>query len=127
MAHQAFGYSFVLTCLYFSPYLLFARDAALFCIAAGLAAAGAAFQFFLLRKKKARWLPLLCAGVLAVLEAQYQLTAFHIIDAMKGHAIWDFIFFGVAALFVLLGAALGWLGYRAWILLRSRGGERREL
>ena len=121
MVHQAFGYSFVLTCLYFSPYPLFAGDEILFCIAMGLAAAGAAFQFFLLyKRKKARWFPLLCIGVLAVLEAQYQLTAFHIINAMGGHEIWDFIFFGVAALFVLLGAVLGWAAYWAYSRFASR-------
>ena len=32
MVHQAFGYSFVLTCLYFSPYPLFAGDPILLCI-----------------------------------------------------------------------------------------------
>ena len=59
-------------------------------------------------------------GVLAVLEAQYQLTAFHIINAMGGHKIWDFIFFGVAALFVLLGAVLGWAAYWAYSRFASR-------
>lgn len=110
MIHQAFGYSFTLTCLYFSPYPLFAGDAPVFWFAMGLAAAGAAVQFFLLRRgMKARWFPLLCAGVLAVFEVQYQLTAFQLMDAMGD--IWNYIFFGVVMLFVLLGTALGWLAY----------------
>ena len=115
MVHQAFGYSFVLTCLYFSPYPLFAGDPILLCITLGLVAAGMAIQFFLLqRKKKARRFALLCAGVLAVMEAQCQLTAFYVVDAMGGHDIWSFIFFGVVTLFVLLGVLLGWLAHLAW-------------
>lgn len=119
--YQAFGYSFVFTCLYFSFYPLFAGDEILFCVALGLAAAGAAVQFFLLQKRKrARWFPLLWVGVLAVFEAQYQLTAFQVIDAMGD--IWNFIFFGVAALFILLGALLGWLAYLVWDRFRLQGG-----
>lgn len=111
--HQAFGYSFVLTCLYFSPYPLFAGEKLVFCAAAGLAAMGAAIQFFLLRKrKKARWFPLLCMGALAVFEAQYQLTAFHVVNAMGD--FFHSMFFGIVILFVLMGTALGWLVYLAY-------------
>lgn len=121
MVHQAFGYSFILTCLYFSPYPLFAGETILLCITLGLVAAGMAVQFFLLqRKKKARWFALLCAGVLAVMEAQYQLTAFQVVDAMGD--IWNSIFFGVVTLYVLLGVLLGWLAHLAWRRLHPQRG-----
>lgn len=126
MAHQAFGYCFILTCLYFSPYPLFAGDEILVCIALGLTAAGAAVQFFLLQtRKKARWFPLVCAGVLAVFEAQYQLTAFKVMDAMGGHDIWNYIFFGVVTLYILLGALLGWAACLAWSRFHPQGGTDR--
>lgn len=112
--------SIILICLVFSIYP-WVNVRALW-IVLGLALAGAVIQFFLLRRtKRARWFPLLGAGVMAVLEILYQLNQFGVIHTIRGHGIWNYVGFGVAVLYVLFGTLLGWLAKRGRDKLRSRG------
>lgn len=104
--------SMILICLVFSLYPLFAPRGdriLLMCVAVGLLLAGAAVELFLFRKgKKGFWFPVLCVGVEVALEVLYQLNQFKIIHNMRGHAVWEFILFGIVVLYVLLGALVAW-------------------
>lgn len=112
--------SIILVCLVFSIYPWV--DLEVLWIALGLMLAGAVIQFFLLCKtKRARWFPLLGAGVMAVLEILYQLNQFGVLHTIRGHEVWSYIGFGVAVLYVLFGALLGWLTKRGRDKLRFRG------
>ena len=103
--------SMIFVCLVFWFYPW--SDAPVLLAALGFALAGAAVQFFLLRRtKKARWFPLLCAGAMAVLEILYQLNQFGVIRTIRGHAVWNYVVFGVIVLYVLFGTLIGWALYR---------------
>lgn len=92
----------------------------------GFALAGTAVQFFLLRStRKARWFPLLGAGIMAALEVLYQLNQFEVIRTIRGHEIWNYIGFGVVVLYILLGTLAGWLANLAWDRYRSGSREGR--
>ena len=111
--------SMILVCLVFSLYPFTAAvrlgDIWLLGVAAGFLLAGTLAELFVLvRWKKGRWVPAVCVGALLAMEALYQLEQFHITHMIAGHDIWWVVFFGVAVLYVLLGAALGWLGYRMY-------------
>lgn len=92
----------------------------------GFALAGAAIQLVLLRRtRKARWFPLLGAGIMAALEVLYQLNQIHVISTIQGHDIWNYIGFGVVVLYVLFGTLIGWMISLAFDRLRagSRTGQ----
>lgn len=111
--------SIILVCLVFWLYPWF--HPSILPIALGFALAGAAVQFFLLRRTgRARWFPLLGAGVMAGMEILYQLNQFGVIHTIRGHGVWNYIGFGVAVLYVLFGTLLGWLVKRGRDKLRSR-------
>lgn len=111
--------SIILVCLVFSIYPWV--DVGLLWIVLGLMLAGAVIQFFLLCKtRRARWFPLLGAGVMAGMEILYQLNQFGVIHIIRGHGVWNYIGFGVAVLYVLYGTLLGWLAKRGRDKLRSR-------
>lgn len=114
--------SMILICLvfWFYPWV----DARVLWIALGFALTGAAVQFFLLRRtKRARWFPLLGAGVMVGLEVLYQLNQFDVISTIRGHGIWNYVGFGVAVLYVLFGTLIGWLVHLGCGKIRSRGKE----
>ena len=115
----------ILVCLVFSLYPFTAAvqlgDFWVLGLAVGFLLAGALAEALLLRRgKRGFWVPALCAGALAVMEALYQLEQFHITRMITGHDIWWVVFFGVAVLYVLLGAGLGWLGWKKLRPLRGR-------
>lgn len=119
--------SMILVCLvcFFYPFTAAVRlgDVWVLGLAAGFALAGALAELFLLtRWKKGLWVPALCIGALLGMEALYQLAQFHIIHVFAGHDIWEVVFFGVATLYVLLGAALGRLIHLGWNRLRPLSG-----
>ena len=114
------GPSIILDCMVFWVYPWFHGPVLL--IAMGFALAGAAVQLFLLRRTgKARWFPLLGAGIMAALEVVYQLNQFHVISTIQGHDIWNYIGFGVVVLYVLFGTLIGWLVSSAIDRLRPGG------
>ncbi len=96
-------------------------DAPVLLAALGLVQAGAAVQFFLLRRaKRFRRFPLLCVGVTAVLEILYQVNQFGVIRTVRGYDIWNYVGFGVIVLYILFGTLIGWaLHTRCW-----RGGRK---
>lgn len=108
----------ILVCLVFWLYPWFHGSVLL--IVLGFALAGAAVQFFLLRRtRRACWFPLLCVGTMAVLEVLYQLNQFHVISTIRGHDIWNYVGFGVVVLYVLFGTLVGWLVSLACDKLRA--------
>ena len=110
----------ILDCMVFWFYPWF--HAPVLMIVMGFALAGAAVQLFLLRRTgKARWFPLLGAGIMAVLEALYQLNQIHVISTIQGHNIWNCIGFGVVVLYVLFGMLIGWMVSLACDRLRAGG------
>ena len=110
----------ILICMVFWLYPWFHGPVLL--IAMGFALAVAAVQLFLLRRtRKARWFPLLGAGIMAALEVVYQLNQFHVISTIQGHDIWNYIGFGVVVLYVLFGTLTGWMVSLAFDRLRARG------
>ena len=116
--------SIILVCMVFWLYPWFHGPVLL--IAMGFALAGAAVQLFLLRRTgKARWFPLLGAGIMAALEVVYQLNQFHVISTIQGHDISNCIGFGVVVLYVLFGTLIGWMISLAFDRLRagSRTGQ----
>ena len=116
--------SIILICMVFWLYPWFHGPVLL--IAMGFALAVAAVQLFLLRRTgKARWFPLLGAGIMAALEVVYQLNQFHVISTIQGHDIWNYIGFGVVVLYILPGTLAGWLARLARDRYRSGGREGR--
>ncbi len=116
--------SVIFVCLVFCIYPWFHGPVLL--IAMGFALAGTAGQFFLLRRtRKARWFPLLGAGMMAVLEMVHQLNQFDVIGTIRGHEIWNYIGFGVVVLYILPGTLAGWLASLARDRYRSGGREGR--
>lgn len=116
--------SVIFVCLVFCLYPWFHGPVLL--IAMGFALAGTAVQFFLLRRtRKARWFPLLGAGMMAVLEMVHQLNQFDVIGTIRGHEIWNYIGFGVVVLYILPGTLAGWLASLARDRYRSGGREGR--
>ncbi len=114
------GPSIILVCMVFWVYPWFHGPVLL--IAMGFALAGAAVQLFLLRRtRKVRWFPLLGAGIMAVLEALYQLNQIHVISTIQGHDIWNCIGFGIVVLYVLFGTLIGWMVSLAFDRLRAGG------
>ena len=116
--------SIILVCMVFWLYPRFHGPVLL--IAMGFALAGAAIQLVLLRRtRKARWFPLLGAGIMAALEVLYQLNQIHVISTIQGHDIWNYIGFGVVVLYVLFGTLIGWMISLAFDRLRagSRTGQ----
>ena len=98
----------ILDCMVFWFYPWF--HAPVLMIVMGFALAGAAVQLFLLRRTgKARWFPLLGAGIMAALEVVYQLNQFHVISTIQGHDIWNYIGSGVVVLYVLFSTLIGWM------------------
>ena len=100
--------SIILMCLVFFVYPFAAGEWVLIGIASACLLAGAATEYALLRRKKVFWIPMLCVGAEVVLEVMYQLARFRIFNVMKGHAVWEYVFFGVMMLYVLLGALAAW-------------------
>lgn len=91
-------------------------------LSAGLAAAGAAAQFFLSRGRRRRWaIPLLCGGALAVLAALYHLNVRGVLPLLQYEEIILFCVWGAEILCALLGMALGWLARLAWESFRADG------
>ena len=114
------GPSIILVCMVFWVYPWFHGPVLL--IAMGFALAGAAVQLFLLRRtRKVRWFPLLGAGIMAVLDALYQLNQIHVISTIQGHDIWNCIGFGIVVLYVLFGTLIGWMVSLAFDRLRAGG------
>jgi hypothetical protein len=116
--------SIILVCMVFWLYPWFHGPVLL--IAMGFALAGAAIQLVLLRRtRKARWFPLLGAGIMAAVEVLYQLNQIHVISTIQGHDIWNYIGFGVVVLYVLFGTLIGWMISLAFDRLRagSRTGQ----
>lgn len=110
----------ILDCMVFWFYPWF--HAPVLLVAMGFSLAGAAVQLFLLhRTGKARWFPLLGAGIMAALEVVYQLNQFHMISTIQGHGIWNYIGFGVVVLYVLFGMLIGCLVSLAFDRLRPGG------
>lgn len=114
--------SIIFVCLVFCLYPWFHAPVLLFVL--GFALAGAAVQFFLLRRTgRARWFPLLGAGIMAALEVLYQLNQFDVINTIHGHDIFNYVGFGVVVLYVLFGTLIGWLVHLGCSKIKSRGGE----
>ena len=112
--------SIILVCMVFWLYPWFHGPVLL--IAMGFALAGAAIQLVLLRRtRKARWFPLLGAGIMAAVEVLYQLNQIHVISTIQGHDIWNYIGFGVVVLYVLFGTLIGWMISLAFDRLRPGG------
>ena len=115
MLYDVIGKSFILQCLYVLPPGPFMYPFPLFlCLAAAALLAGMAAERFLLRRKQwAGWIPLLCAAAEAVFEALFQMTVHGGSKAMAYDGFFTFLVWGVALLYVLLGALAGWLTSRA--------------
>ena len=111
--------SIILMCLVFFLYPFAAGSWALIGIASACLLAGAAAEYCLLRRGKGLWVPALCVGAEVVLEIVYQLAQFRILNVMKGHAVWNYVFLGVVVLYVLLGA-LAVLGFSRFRVRKRR-------